>query len=79
MGCIKKKIKDFPGSPVVASVLPMQGAWVRSLGTKILHAEWWGQKLEVTPVKCPWQWYAKVQNMRDDRYTHKHVLCVYMY
>ena len=23
--------------------------------------------------------YAKVQNMRDDRYTHKHVLCVYMY
>ena len=33
---------DFPGGPVVRdSVIPMQGAWVRSLvGTKIPHVGW---------------------------------------
>ena len=24
----KKKVKDFPGGPVVHCVLPMQGAWL---------------------------------------------------
>ena len=27
---LKTEIREFPGGPVVDSVLPMQGAWVRS-------------------------------------------------
>ena len=41
---LKKKNRDFPGSPEVKTPLPLQGARVQSLGTKILHAALRSQK-----------------------------------
>lgn len=39
-------VRDFPGSPVVDSTLPLQGTWgfILSPATRILQVTWSGQK-----------------------------------
>ena len=39
--------RDFPGGPVTDSMLPLQGAWVQSLGRELrsLHAVRWPKNL----------------------------------
>ena len=44
--CLKVHGQDFPGSPVVKTLLPMQEMWVGSLGWKIP----WRRKWQPAPV-----------------------------
>ena len=66
---IKKKIKDFPGSPVVKTLcFPCRGLgfdpW--ELRSCMLNGEAENKKSHLSNAHDN-DWYAKVQNMRDDR------------
>lgn len=70
---LKTLYRNFPGIPVVDSMLPMQGgkSLIPGLGPQILHAEWYSLKNKnknsyrniLTQHHCTWVMLAQAESV----------------